>query len=141
VAERCATVTCPAGQTCADGACVDACAGATCPVGERCVAGACVPVPVMDAGVSRDVVLPSVDLGAREDVVDAATPMDLGAEGGRVTLDVNDRGRSGCSCRVGSGVSARGVLPFALLALCARRRRRVRCGSSAARGCATRSPL
>jgi hypothetical protein len=141
VAERCATVTCPAGQTCADGACVDACAGATCPVGERCEVGACVPVPVMDAGAARDVVLPTVDLGARDDVADAATPMDLGAEGGRVTLDVNDRGRSGCSCRVGASAPARGVVPFALLALCARRRRRVRCGSSAARGCATRSPL
>jgi hypothetical protein len=36
---------------------------------------------VTDAGVARDVALPAVDLGARDDVVDAPspTPMDLGA--------------------------------------------------------------
>ena len=38
----CSDRTCPAGQTCAAGACVDACTGARCPPGEKCEGGSCV---------------------------------------------------------------------------------------------------
>lgn len=126
VETRCATVSCAAGQVCVEGACADRCAGAQCPAGERCESGACVPAPLMDAGVARDVVLPPVDLGARDDVVDAVSDV---AEVARTPPNVSDRGRSGCSCRTAGPKRERIGGVALLLALCARRRRRLSRGS------------
>ena len=39
---RCATIDCPAGQVCQNGACVGGCAGVTCPLGQVCQLGVCV---------------------------------------------------------------------------------------------------
>jgi MYXO-CTERM domain-containing protein len=38
----CIGVTCPAGERCSNGQCVDACSGVTCPLGEVCRLGTCV---------------------------------------------------------------------------------------------------
>lgn len=40
--DSCATVECPAGQACRNGACVNPCDGVTCPGGEECQLGRCV---------------------------------------------------------------------------------------------------
>jgi MYXO-CTERM domain-containing protein len=42
VEPACIGKTCPAGQTCVGGACVDACTGVTCPFGNACQNGVCV---------------------------------------------------------------------------------------------------
>jgi MYXO-CTERM domain-containing protein len=42
VDEACATVSCPAGQACRAGNCINACDGTTCPPGQECQLGRCV---------------------------------------------------------------------------------------------------
>ncbi|MEI8256204.1 MAG: MopE-related protein, partial [Deltaproteobacteria bacterium] len=49
VTDACRTVTCPDGQFCRMGACVESCAGVTCVANEACRNGTCVPDPCVRA--------------------------------------------------------------------------------------------
>jgi MYXO-CTERM domain-containing protein len=107
----CATVTCPTGQHCATGACVDDCLGAVCPTGQMCTAGQCVPLPpAPDAG-------PIIHPDAWVNGPDGAPGQpDGGVSGGPDGGDGN-KGVSNCGCRAG-GKPERLPMPFlALLAL------------------------
>lgn len=120
-ASDCATVTCPAGQSCVGGACRDDCEGASCPRGERCERGACVPVPVMDAGPR-----PPPDAAVVEDVATAPdAKTDLGTLDAPVDAGALYVDEPGCRCR--AGVAGRppawGAVALGLL-LALRRRRR-----------------
>ncbi len=128
----CATVTCPAGQYCMGGRCLDACQGAVCPRGGRCVAGECVePLPNADAGMdagndasadaARDA-LPSVDLPSFQQ--DVPMTMDSGP---REPTPIAGSEACGCSAPGSNGTRGLGLaLVAGAMALSARRRRRVR---------------
>lgn len=50
----CVNVTCPSGEHCVHGACVDTCAGVTCPIGQVCRAGSCVdPCAGLNCGTGQ----------------------------------------------------------------------------------------
>jgi hypothetical protein len=139
----CASVTCPAGNYCDEGRCVDACANAVCPAHATCRAGACV-APAADAGVSADV--PSApDVGTTDSSVGDGSPgprppFDAGVirdvalvydrpDGGAAefTGKVSPGAPSGCGCRVGgTRRRASSLAALAGLALFARSRRRRR---------------
>lgn len=115
VEEACVDVSCPAGQACRGGSCVDACEGALCPDGDECRAGACVPIgapPPTDAGTT-----PGTDGGA----ADGSVP---GSDGGG-----RPRGRAGgagCACRAmgqGNSLASDALLVLIALGLIRRRRR------------------
>jgi MYXO-CTERM domain-containing protein len=63
--DKCAGVTCGAGQICQDGACHGSCADITCGAGELCVAGACKASPCATIACQKGTVC-NLDTGACE---------------------------------------------------------------------------
>lgn len=128
VASGCESMTCPLGEFCQGGSCVDACTGAICPEGELCQGGACV------RGMSTQPDAGFTDFGDAggnpTGLVDAATGGPDEEDAGEDFEDVDGgprrRSESGCGCRVGQrdGSSALAGLGLALVGLLARRRRR-----------------
>lgn len=121
----CVDVTCPAGQVCESGSCVDACMGATCAANEMCENGMCVPLVIPDGGPP-----PTVDAGPPAPGTDAGPPTPSDAGPG---LDAGLFGEpmdSGCSCRVTTQRERPWSRPLlvtmGLLAFAWRRRRRNR---------------
>lgn len=110
----CSNRTCPAGQTCAAGACVDACTGARCPPGEKCAGGACV-----DA--CMDVTCPSGQKCAAGVCVDSCT--DVLCRPGQICVPGADNlgdcveGCSGITCGAGQ-MCTNGACPSCDGAVC-----------------------
>ncbi|MGE0791952.1 MAG: nidogen-like domain-containing protein [Sandaracinaceae bacterium] len=125
VEAACVDMSCPAGQVCDGGSCVDACMGATCGAGEMCEGGMCVPRVLPDAGVPVTPdggTMPGTDAGPPPPGLDAGiTP----------TFDAGMRGSSqpGCDCRASPGDGqSQGTLLLAMLAIGGALRRRRRTG-------------
>jgi hypothetical protein len=134
----CASVTCPAGQHCQTGSCVDSCAGAVCPPAQKCSAGQCISdgTSGMDAGSKPDsgppgimVTVGTTATGSTATATGTGTSGATGsgaggAAGGRPTREAND---SSCGCRVlGNGASSREAsVALLALGLCFWGRRRI----------------
>ncbi|WP_437673213.1 MYXO-CTERM sorting domain-containing protein [Sorangium sp. So ce131] len=120
----CDGVTCPAGQLCRAGACVDACAGVVCPGNAPCVNGACgEPVLSMSTSAASGGTIDE-DIGLGDDNGNPTSPAG-GAGGGGDTSELKPD--SSCACRAGAtsdGAPARlGLLGLGFLLLAGRRRR------------------
>jgi hypothetical protein len=132
----CASVTCPQGQHCQSGACVDSCAGAMCPSGQKCSVGQCVSdgSTPMDAGSGAGggiVVMETVGGGPVVVGSSSVTGNSItGGAGGRAGTGGSggSPGRaaveSNCGCRVPGRPARRGVwIAFSLAALFGLRRK------------------
>jgi hypothetical protein len=142
----CGSVSCPAGQFCQAGTCVDSCAGAVCPPGQTCETGDCVDDPNADAGPPGDGgggTGPFVDGGfsgtaavgtggSAAGTAGAAGSGAAGAAGGAQGSGGSFPGpaesESGCGCRAATLArgGAVGVVAAALVMLVRRRRSRAR---------------
>jgi MYXO-CTERM domain-containing protein len=108
------------------GTCVDACTGVTCPFGEGCTAGECVQLDLPDAAVVQmdanihgndAAILPGVDAGMTMPMMDGGTAH---VDGGRHPTHSSD-----CGCRAGGTRSPWGAAwMIAIGALLFSRRRR-----------------
>jgi MYXO-CTERM domain-containing protein len=130
----CATMQCPAGQICFEGACQDPCTGAVCPGGALCEGGVCGPPGTSgtggNAGTSGNTgtagVIAGNSSGARSGG-GASSGASGGADGDDDELGT-PKGNPGCACRVEGSRDASGFMLLvagALVgALRARRRQR-----------------
>jgi MYXO-CTERM domain-containing protein len=114
----CASVSCPSGQMCRSGSCVDACQGAVCPDGQMCQGGSCVAEVIPDAG---PYVYP--DGGPRPEYDGGISVVDSGVDAGP-----RHRGpyAPGCTCRAATPTPSPlfGFGALFVLGVLVRRRRR-----------------
>ncbi|MFO0613012.1 MAG: MYXO-CTERM sorting domain-containing protein [Polyangiaceae bacterium] len=131
VEAACVGKSCPTGEHCTAGNCVDDCTNAVCPAGQICQMGGCVPDPnattssTSDSTGALQPTTVSSGAGTGSSVGGASTASSATGSGGTGGGNGNGSSSGGCGCRIDSSAPANGAVIAALaLAIGALRRRK-----------------